>query len=291
MKVPWVLLFFAVAYTSAFIFVWLICSMMAATQAPDIFNRYLCEHKSLINAHNRQHRNLIRVIAFISSPLAPALLLGNVATYDERKASLIRELQADIMQDVEEKIKQETEASKKMLEETSLEKIKQETEASKKKLVETFREIQRNIYDGMKHARLYSYYRVVHGVLSSTSFILTVFLIKVVSPIVSLQLYEGIVTKFRALLEISPTTKPEIMKWLFLSVTTFLVFYSLAMIVTALSRYVYHSKGQNMTIKGQISLGIYFFFHVVTWCTVWLALFSTAGLAINLLFLYALKNH
>ena len=133
----------------------------------------------------------------------------------------------------------------------------------------------------MKHARFYSYYRVVHGVLSSTSFILTVFLIKIVSPIVDLKLYEGIVTKFRALFEISPTTKPEIMKWLFLSVTTFLVFYSLAMIVTALSRYVYHSKGQNMTIKGQISLGIYFFFHVVTWCTVWLALFSTAGLGTN----------
>ena len=120
MKVPdktGILLFFAVAYTSAFIFVWLICSMMAATQAFDIYDRYLCEHKSLINEPHRQRRHLVQVIAFILSPLAPALLLGNVATYDERKATLIRELQADIQQsykqDEEEiKIKQETEDSK-----------------------------------------------------------------------------------------------------------------------------------------------------------------------------------
>ena len=102
-----ILLFFAVAYTSTFIFVWLICSMMAATQAFDIYKRYLTEHKSLTNAKTKQHNNLMRVIAFVFSPLAPALLLGNVATYDERKASLIRKLQADIMQDVEEEIKQE----------------------------------------------------------------------------------------------------------------------------------------------------------------------------------------
>ena len=209
------------------------------------------------------------------------IVLVAVQLSSQEAARRMEEMIAQIDPAEQERIKQEAEDSKMKQPAKSYSTKRKMTVEGSMKLVETFLEIQRNIHDCMKHARFYSYYRVVHGVLSSTSFILTVFLIKIVSPIVDLKLYEGIVTKFRALFEISPTTKPEIMKWLFLSVTTFLVFYSLAMIVTALSRYVYHSKGQNMTIKGQISLGIYFFFHVVTWCTVWLALFSTAGLATN----------
>ena len=54
------------------------------------------------------------------------------------------------------------------------------------------------------------------------------------------------------------------------------VLYSLIMIMSALARYVYHSKNCNMTIKGQIVYGIYIFSHLVARATVSIAMLSTS---------------
>ena len=101
----------------------------------------------------------------------------------------------------------------------------------------------------MKHARLYSYYRVVHAVMSSVAFIVITFLIRIVTKD---SLYKGISSKFKAFLEISDTTRPSIISFYFVSAAVFLVTCSVLMVVTALSRYLFHSKGQNMTLKGRI---------------------------------------
>ena len=125
----------------------------------------------------------------------------------------------------------------------------------------------------MKYSRLYSYYRVVHAVVASVSFVVTTFLIVIVTKD---SLYKGISSKFKAFLQISDITKPSIVSLYFYSAAIFLVICSVLMVVTALSRYLFHSKGQNMTLKGQWFIGLYFMCHLTTRVTVMVALFTTA---------------
>ena len=69
---------------------------MAAHHAFDIFSQFLCKHSAEKSSTTCRQR-LIRLAAFFLSPLAPALLLANVAYYNERVATAKRDLQADTL--------------------------------------------------------------------------------------------------------------------------------------------------------------------------------------------------
>ena len=52
--------------------------------------------------------------------------------------------------------------------------------------------------------------------------------------------------------------------------------YSALMLLSGLVRYVYQSKSENVSIMGQICLGLYFLCHLVTRLTLTVAIFATA---------------
>ena len=237
-------------FIASLVLTYVICCLISVFYSNTIVELYTCKHST------PQVKRIVAVLAALFSPLVPAFLLANHAHYREQSYTLTRELQCDIMPS------------------------DNQTDGRKEdRLVTTFKLIQFNNFRSMIHTRLYSFYRVVHAVIESVFCITTLLLILIVTgrPDRSVKLLDGVSAKIG---EFLPGTLND--DSLFgLNIARDLIFmgsclFSCVMILTALSRYVYHSKGQNMTVKGQVCLSLYFLFMIASRLTLFVALFSTS---------------
>jgi len=260
----------------AIILVQVLFMVLSAMSTPKVFN--LCKH---VSEKYPKRRFLVILVSVVFAPLMPAIILANYIFYREQEYSLKRDLQChgaleyDLGEDTE---KEAIEIAKE---------LKRDPENDSEK-VSLFRKIQKSRYRAAINRRYYSYYRVIQAAIESFAVLNILILIVVVcgSPGRKINLMRGFQAKLANFLNVNEVTdgahnKTSIFEQLDLihDVTFyFAITYSFIMVVTALARYVFHSKNSNMTITGQICFCVYIAAQMVARLTISLAFFSTAEL-------------
>jgi len=205
--------------------------------------------------HNFSERKmgLMRLLAVIGAPLMPAFLLANYVYYLQKGYTLTRELQTC------------------------------EKGGSRKQRERLFMAIERTRYRAKLHRRIYSYFRVTTAIVQSFNTMVVILVIVVVSgrPDRRIQLLDYVterIAHFFGLRHENGESASFLRSLVVTRDTTILfsVVYSLAMIISALVRYVFQCKDQNLSVKGKVFLSVYFGAHVVSKLTSHVALLSTA---------------